>query len=96
MGPIIFLFLLALQGELFRNRLDSILSCGYGHTALIRNGSVYTWGQTAKGCLGQGPTMLRYSSPSPISWLNCFKLEVSLVACGKNHTAALTNNGVSS
>ncbi|KAK6640099.1 hypothetical protein RUM43_008376 [Polyplax serrata] len=75
-------------------RLGSMLSSGYGHTALIRNGNVYTWGHTARGCLGQGPTMTRYSLPAPVPWLNCFRIEVSLVSCGKNHTAALTNNGV--
>lgn len=79
----------------FNKKINSVLNCGYGHTALIRNGTIYTWGQTVKGCLGQGPTMSRHSLPSPISLLNCFKLEVLYVACGKNHTTALTNNGVS-
>ena len=75
-------------------KYEKILSSGFAHSALIRNGNVYTWGQTAKGCLGHGPTMSRHSSPLPITWLGCFKLEVSIVSCGKYHTVALTNNGV--
>lgn len=90
---LIFLFS-GLDSEKFKKKNNCILSSGYGHTALIRNDSVYTWGQTTKGCLGHGPTMSRYTTPTPVSWLSSFKLEVSMVACGKHHTLALTNSGV--
>lgn len=34
----------------FKRRL---LSTGFGHAALIRNGNVYTWGNSVQGCLGK-------------------------------------------
>jgi alpha-tubulin suppressor-like RCC1 family protein len=45
--------------------------------------------------LGTGPTMSRYSCPQQISILPSLKLEVISVACGRQHTLSLTNNGVS-
>ncbi|XP_066992544.2 uncharacterized protein ca [Anabrus simplex] len=70
------------------------LSSGFSHVALIRNGSVYTWGGAVQGCLGTGPTMSRYGAPQPVSLFSSLMLEVSSVSCGRQHTLALTNNGV--
>lgn len=33
----------------FKRRL---LSAGFSHVALIRNGNIYTWGSSVQGCLG--------------------------------------------
>ena len=32
-----------------------VLSCGYGHTAVIIGGALYTWGLSDYGVLGHGP-----------------------------------------
>ncbi|XP_021913956.1 uncharacterized protein LOC110827029 isoform X3 [Zootermopsis nevadensis] len=70
------------------------LSAGFSHVALIRNGAIYTWGNTAQGCLGTGPTMSRHSCPQQISLFPDLKLEVISVSCGRQHTLSLTNNGI--
>ncbi|XP_033611768.1 uncharacterized protein LOC111875606 isoform X4 [Cryptotermes secundus] len=72
----------------------STLSAGFSHVALVRNGAIYTWGNAVQGCLGTGPTMSRYSCPQQVSILPTLKLEVISVACGRQHTLSLTNNGV--
>ncbi|XP_058799619.1 uncharacterized protein LOC131669061 isoform X2 [Phymastichus coffea] len=75
----------------FKRRL---LSVGFGHTALIRNGNVYTWGTSIQGCLGTGPTISRYSLPQSIGIFRRLGIEVLSVSCGRCHTLAVTNNGV--
>ncbi|XP_011499761.1 PREDICTED: uncharacterized protein LOC105363708 [Ceratosolen solmsi marchali] len=75
----------------FKRRL---LSTGFAHTALIRNGNVYTWGNTLQGCLGTGPTMLPSSLPQGIFIFRRLGIEVLSVSCGRCHTLAVTNNGV--
>jgi hypothetical protein len=39
--------------------------------------------------------MSRYSCPQQVSILPGLKLEVISIACGRQHTLSLTNNGVS-
>ncbi|XP_034951162.1 uncharacterized protein ca [Chelonus insularis] len=75
----------------FKRRL---LAAGYGHVALIRNGNVYTWGNSVQGCLGTGPTILRYGLPTAINIFKNLEMEVLSVSCGRCHTLAVTNNGV--
>ncbi|KAH0535397.1 uncharacterized protein LOC123267719 [Cotesia glomerata] len=75
----------------FKRRL---LTAGYGHVALIRNGCVYTWGSSAQGCLGTGPTVSRYGLPQAITVFKNLEMEVLSVSCGRCHTLAVTNNGV--
>ncbi|XP_057334647.1 uncharacterized protein LOC130673595 [Microplitis mediator] len=75
----------------FKRRL---LAAGYGHVALIRNGSVYTWGSSAQGCLGTGPTISRYGPPQAVTVFKNLEMEVLSVSCGRCHTLAVTNNGV--
>ncbi|CAK9809769.1 X-linked retinitis pigmentosa GTPase regulator homolog [Anthophora plagiata] len=70
------------------------LCAGFSHVALIRNGNVYTWGSSVQGCLGTGPSVLRYGSPQPISFFRSMELDVLSVSCGHCHTLAVTNNGV--
>ncbi|PSN32070.1 hypothetical protein C0J52_16221 [Blattella germanica] len=43
---------------------------------------------------GTGPLMSRYSCPQQVSLMPSLKLEVISVSCGRQHTLALTNNGV--
>ncbi|XP_076231996.1 RCC1 and BTB domain containing protein claret [Calliopsis andreniformis] len=75
----------------FKRRL---LCAGFYHVALVRNGNVYTWGSSVQGCLGTGPSLLRYGTPQPISFFRSMELEVLSVSCGQCHTLAVTNNGV--
>ncbi|XP_076756092.1 RCC1 and BTB domain containing protein claret isoform X2 [Xylocopa sonorina] len=70
------------------------LCAGFSHVALIRNGNVYTWGSFVQGCLGTGPSVLRYGAPQPIPFFRIMEVEVLSVSCGHCHTLAVTNNGV--
>ncbi|XP_063216868.1 uncharacterized protein LOC134527844 isoform X2 [Bacillus rossius redtenbacheri] len=70
------------------------LSAGFAHVALVRNGTALTWGSTAQGCLGTGPTLSQYSGVQPITFFPSLKLEVLSISCGRLHTVALTDNGV--
>ncbi|XP_071855799.1 RCC1 and BTB domain containing protein claret [Bombus fervidus] len=70
------------------------LCAGFSHVALIRNGNVYTWGSSVHGCLGIGPSVLRYGSPQAITFFWLMEVEVLSVSCGHCHTLAVTNNGV--
>ncbi|XP_015431451.1 PREDICTED: uncharacterized protein LOC107187791 [Dufourea novaeangliae] len=70
------------------------LCAGFYHVVLIRNGNVYTWGSSVQGCLGTGPSLLRYGTPQPIFFFRSMELEVFSVSCGHCHTLAVTNNGV--
>ncbi|XP_046385800.1 uncharacterized protein LOC124155755 [Ischnura elegans] len=77
-----------------RGRPPSILAAGYAHAALVWNRGVLTWGNTAHGCLGHGPTMSRYSFPRDVASFPSLGIEVLSVSCGRQHTLALTTNGV--
>jgi len=73
----------------------SSLGAGWAHAAHIRNHKLYTWGHSSYGCLGVGPHMTKTAIPNPVSWFVYIRVEVIQVACGRNHTVALTTNGVS-
>ncbi|XP_052121227.1 uncharacterized protein LOC113205965 [Frankliniella occidentalis] len=70
------------------------LAAGYGHGALVRNSGLFTWGRNIQGSLGIGPSMTRLSQPRPILTFNSLRTRVLSVACGQNHTLALTENGL--
>lgn len=72
----------------------NLLTAGYAHAALVWNHGVLTWGNAAQGCLGHGPTMSRYSFPQDVSSFPNLGVEVLNVSCGRQHTLALTTNGV--
>ncbi|GLV44383.1 claret [Carabus blaptoides fortunei] len=78
----------------FMHPKPRILSSGYSHVGLIRNGSLYMWGSASAGCLGFGPMVTKYSLPQQVDLLNSYQVEVISVACGKSHTIVLTNFGV--
>lgn len=73
----------------------SSLGAGWAHAAHIRNHKLYTWGHSTNGCLGVGPHMTKTATPNPVSWFVYIRIEVIQVACGRNHSIALTTNGVS-
>lgn len=70
------------------------LSCGYEHTAVIRNSNVYTMGVSNSGCLGLGPLLTQSSPPRLVQTLSDLRVKVLSVACGRKHTLALTDHGV--
>lgn len=72
----------------------SSLGAGWAHAAHIRNHKLYTWGHSTNGCLGVGPHMTKTVTPNPVSWFVYVRVEVIQVACGRNHSIALTTNGV--
>ncbi|XP_050536531.1 uncharacterized protein LOC126902890 isoform X2 [Daktulosphaira vitifoliae] len=72
----------------------SSLGAGWAHAAHIRNHKLYTWGHSSNGCLGIGPHMSKTATPNPVSWFVYMGVEVIQVACGRNHSIALTTNGV--
>lgn len=81
----------------FENKIEhkSSLGAGWAHAAHIRNHKLYTWGHSSYGCLGVGPHMTKTATPNPVSWFVYIHIEVIQVACGRNHSIALTTNGVS-
>ncbi|KAK0180736.1 hypothetical protein PV327_003090 [Microctonus hyperodae] len=70
------------------------IAAGYAHAALIRNGYIYTWGNSSHGCLGTGPSISRYGAPQPITIFRNMEIEIFNVSCGRCHSLAVTNNGV--
>ncbi|KAL5013415.1 hypothetical protein ScPMuIL_007685 [Solemya velum] len=74
----------------------SPIGCGPWHVAVIKNGNLYTWGRAQKGRLGNG-NLIPENSISPIcrvETLHMLQVQVISVACGGEHTAVLTNQGV--
>jgi hypothetical protein len=72
------------------------LSCGYEHAAVVRNSCLYTMGVSSAGCLGLGPLLTQSSPPKLVQTLVDLKVKVLSVSCGRKHTLALTDYGVSS
>ncbi|KAF4527744.1 hypothetical protein B566_EDAN014954 [Ephemera danica] len=70
------------------------LGAGFAHAGVIRNGTPVMWGNLVQGCLGAGPSMSRYGTPQIVNFFPTLRIEVLSVACGKNHSLALTSNGV--
>ncbi|XP_067401216.1 X-linked retinitis pigmentosa GTPase regulator isoform X1 [Emydura macquarii macquarii] len=71
----------------------SWVSCGYYHSALVtRDGELYTFGEPENGKLGLLPEQLKNNRvPQPVPGI----LErVNKVACGGEHTVALTETNV--
>ena len=79
--------------SLCKKQLVSIVSGISRHVlALTKSGKVYSWGYNSHSELGHGTTT---PNPNPIPTI-ITKLEqyqVKQVACGANHSMALTNDG---
>ena len=71
-----------------------ILSAGFSHAALVRGKQLYMWGNNVQGCLGCGPSMAKFMTPRVLDLFAILGIQVHSVASGKNHTLALTSNGV--
>mmetsp|Transcript_12114 Transcript_12114/g.48750 ORF Transcript_12114/g.48750 Transcript_12114/m.48750 type:complete len:602 (+) Transcript_12114:67-1872(+) len=67
--------------------------CGDFHSALLTDtGEVYTWGEGNYGQLGHGKAISQFNKPLKIAGPLSGRVIVQ-IACGANHTAALTNMG---
>ncbi|XP_055882453.1 uncharacterized protein LOC106072788 isoform X4 [Biomphalaria glabrata] len=70
------------------------IACGPKHCAVIRNGDVYTCGKSQGGRLGVGDIPQNACPPVRVENLHTLQLKVDAVACGCEHTLALTQQGV--
>ncbi|XP_076469360.1 uncharacterized protein LOC143299801 isoform X3 [Babylonia areolata] len=71
-------------------------SCGSYHAAVIRDGELYTWGRTSHGRLGHGDLMGEgvVSGAVCVPTFHMLHIRVEAVACGGEHTLAITQQGV--
>lgn len=65
--------------------------CGYHNTfGISTDGLVYGWGRNENGQLGVGNTM---NTPIPVNITPLNKITIVNIACGWQHSLALSNNG---
>ena len=78
--------------NLVRTEEDFIqIECGYHHSAAVtKEGEIMAWGRGVFGQLGLGSNQ-SYSSPQPIEFLG--SQIITSIACGWQHTMALTQTG---
>nr|XP_006814593.1 PREDICTED: uncharacterized protein LOC102801279 [Saccoglossus kowalevskii] len=77
-------------------RQSRILCCGQSHAAAICYGDLYTWGNAHSGRLGHGEIIIDDGKVTPfrVETLHMHRIQVMSVACGKEHTLALCQQGV--
>uniref|UniRef100_A0A8D2KBH2 X-linked retinitis pigmentosa GTPase regulator n=1 Tax=Urocitellus parryii TaxID=9999 RepID=A0A8D2KBH2_UROPR len=68
------------------------VACGGGHTVVLTEKTVYTFGLGQFGQLGLGTFLFETSEPKVIA--NMKDQRVSDIACGENHTALITDVGL--
>ncbi|KAK6485489.1 X-linked retinitis pigmentosa GTPase regulator-like isoform X1 [Huso huso] len=66
--------------------------CGGGHTVALTDDDVYTFGLGQFGQLGHGTFTFEAALPKAVEHFR--KRKVSHIACGENHTAVITDNGL--
>ncbi|XP_059473427.1 uncharacterized protein LOC132195443 isoform X2 [Neocloeon triangulifer] len=72
----------------------TILSAGFSHAGHVRGKQLYMWGNGVHGSLGCGPTMIKYMTPKALDLFPALGIQIFSISCGKNHSLALTSNGV--
>lgn len=74
----------------------SPMDCGTCHSAVIRDGDLYTWGRTKLGRLGHGDLVREgsVSTPACVQAFHLLQNRVEAVSCGGQHTLAITQQGV--
>ncbi|XP_063952351.1 uncharacterized protein LOC129255948 isoform X1 [Lytechinus pictus] len=74
---------------------QNVVACGQDHAAIVANGDVYTWGRAHEGRLGQGDiiSLDGRAPPLRVETLHMHGIHVRAVACGKEHTMAVTRDG---
>ncbi|XP_068388866.1 X-linked retinitis pigmentosa GTPase regulator isoform X4 [Eschrichtius robustus] len=68
------------------------VACGGGHTVVLTENAVYTFGLGHFGQLGLGTFIFETSEPKAIE--NIKDQKISYVFCGENHTALITDLGL--
>ncbi|XP_072600667.1 X-linked retinitis pigmentosa GTPase regulator isoform X8 [Vulpes vulpes] len=68
------------------------VACGGGHTVVLTEKAVYTFGLGQFGQLGLGTFLFETSVPKAIEHIKDQK--ISFIACGENHTALITDMGL--
>nr|XP_015219953.1 PREDICTED: X-linked retinitis pigmentosa GTPase regulator [Lepisosteus oculatus] len=68
------------------------VACGGGHTVILTDGDLYTFGLGQFGQLGHGTFTFETSVPRAVEYFR--ERKVRLVVCGENHTAVITGNGL--
>ena len=64
------------------------------HVLMRRKDTLVSWGSSAHGVLGNGPTGSRFGAPSVVNYFAAMNMRVISVACGRAHSLALTDNGL--
>ncbi|XP_014250141.1 probable E3 ubiquitin-protein ligase HERC4 isoform X2 [Cimex lectularius] len=68
------------------------IASGYNHCmALTNKGELYSWGSNENGQLGLGLKVKSVKEPTLVSSLN--GLPIALIACGANHSFAISKSG---
>ncbi|KAM8819843.1 uncharacterized protein ACNFOS_014551 [Eudromia elegans] len=68
------------------------VACGGGHTVVLTERDVYTFGVGQYGQLGHGTFLFETSVPKCVEHLRRHKIRS--IACGENHTAVIAENGL--
>ncbi|XP_061033979.1 X-linked retinitis pigmentosa GTPase regulator isoform X2 [Eubalaena glacialis] len=68
------------------------VACGGGHTVVLTENAVYTFGLGHFGQLGLGTFIFETSEPKAVE--NIKDQKISYVFCGENHTALITDLGL--
>uniref|UniRef100_A0A9L0IUW2 Retinitis pigmentosa GTPase regulator n=1 Tax=Equus asinus TaxID=9793 RepID=A0A9L0IUW2_EQUAS len=68
------------------------VACGGGHTVVLTENAVYTFGLGQFGQLGLGTFIFETSEPTVIEHIKDQK--ISYISCGENHTALITDTGL--
>uniref|UniRef100_UPI001A996168 X-linked retinitis pigmentosa GTPase regulator n=1 Tax=Gasterosteus aculeatus aculeatus TaxID=481459 RepID=UPI001A996168 len=66
--------------------------CGGEHTVALAENNVYTFGRGQYGQLGHGTFQFEADLPKPLE--HFCNSSIKHVACGENHTAVITSNGL--
>ncbi|XP_019384652.1 PREDICTED: X-linked retinitis pigmentosa GTPase regulator isoform X2 [Crocodylus porosus] len=68
------------------------VACGGGHTVALTETDVYAFGLGQYGQLGHGTFIFETPVPKTVDYLRRHK--ICNIACGENHTAVITDNGL--
>ncbi|MBN3299503.1 RPGR regulator, partial [Amia calva] len=68
------------------------VACGGGHTVALTEDDLYSFGLGQFGQLGHGTFIFEASLPKAVEHFR--KRKVIHIACGENHTAVITDNGL--
>lgn len=70
------------------------VACGGGHTAVLTEKAVYTFGLGQFGQLGLGNFVFETAEPRVIASASIKDKKIIYISCGENHTAFITETGL--